>query len=118
MLKPIISADSHVSEPPDTYIARIDPRFKDRAPRLEHDERRGDVFLVEGSKQPIPMALVSAAGKPAEELSPKGAVFEKLHKGGWEPHARIEAQDQDGVAAEVLYPSVGMEICNIPDLLT
>jgi predicted TIM-barrel fold metal-dependent hydrolase len=116
MLKPIISADSHVAEPPHTYIERIDRRFKDRAPRVEHDERRGDVFRIEGSKNSIPMALVSAAGKAPEELSPKGAVWEKLHKGGWEPHARIEAQDQDGIAAEILYPSIGMEICNIPDL--
>lgn len=115
MVKPIISADSHVSEPPNCYADHIDPKFKARAPRLEHDERRGDVFRVEGSKQPIPMALVSAAGKAPEELSPKGAVFEKLHRGGWEPHARVEAQDQDGIAAEVLYPSVGMEICNMPD---
>ena len=116
MLKPIISADSHVAEPPDTYVARIDKTFKERAPVLVHDERRGDIFVVEGSKQPIPLALVSAAGKAPEELSPKGAVWNKLHKGGWDPQARIAAQDQDGIAAEVLYPSVGMEICNIPDL--
>jgi uncharacterized protein len=116
MLKPIISADSHVAEPPETYIARIDKKFKQRAPVMVHDERRGDMFLIEGSQQPIPLALVSAAGKAPEELSPKGAVWDKLHKGGWDPHARIEAQNQDGVAAEVLYPSVGMEICNIPDV--
>lgn len=116
MRKPIISADSHVAEPPDTYVARIDKKFKDRAPMMVHDERRGDIFLIEGSKQPIPLALVSAAGKPPEELSPKGAVWDKLHKGGWEPQARLVAQEQDGIAAEVLYPSVGMEICNIPDL--
>jgi predicted TIM-barrel fold metal-dependent hydrolase len=116
MLRPIISADSHVAEPPDTYVARIDKKFKDRAPIMVHDERRGDIFLIEGSKQPIPLALVSAAGKPPEELSPKGAVWDKLHKGGWDPQARLAAQEQDGIAAEVLYPSVGMEICNIPDL--
>lgn len=116
MIKPIISADSHVAEPPTTYVDRIDKKFKDRAPMMVHDERRGDVFLVEGSKQPIPLSLVSAAGVPPEELSAKDAVWEKLHKGGWDPHARIADQDRDGISAEVLYPSVGMEICNIPDL--
>ncbi len=116
MIKPIISADSHVAEPPTTYVDRIDKKFKDRAPVMVHDERRGDVFVVEGSTQPIPLSLVSAAGVPAEELSPKGAVWEKLHKGGWDPQARIADQDRDGISAEVLYPSVGMEICNIPDL--
>lgn len=116
MLKPIISADSHVSEHPNTYVDHIDRKYKDRAPRMIHDEKRGHVFQVEGSKIPIPLSLISAAGKPPETLSAKGAVFEKLHKGGWEPHARIAAQEQDGIAAEVIYPSVGMEICNIPNL--
>ena len=72
MLKPIISADSHVSEPPNTYIERIDPKFKDRAPVMVHDERRGDVFRVEGSKQPIPMALVSAAGEASRGTLAQG----------------------------------------------
>ena len=116
MLKPIISADSHVCEHPDTYVARIDKKFKSRAPVMVRDDRRGDIFVVEGSKNPIPLALISAAGKAPEELSPRGAVWEKLHRGGWDPQARLEAQAQDGIAAEVLYPSVGMEICNIPDL--
>ncbi len=31
MVKPIISADSHVAEPPNTYVDRIDKKFKDRA---------------------------------------------------------------------------------------
>jgi hypothetical protein len=31
MTHPIISADSHVTEPPDTYSAHIDPAFRDRA---------------------------------------------------------------------------------------
>jgi len=32
MTKPIISADSHITEPPGTYVDRIDRKFKDRAP--------------------------------------------------------------------------------------
>lgn len=116
MNKPIISADSHVCEPPDTFVDRIDKKFLDRAPRLVHDEKRGDIFVVDGSERPIPLSLVSAAGKKPEELSARGAVFEKLHRGGWEPKARLEDQAADGVAAEVIYPSVGMEICGLKDL--
>lgn len=29
--KPIISSDSHIMEPPDTYIARIEHKYKDIA---------------------------------------------------------------------------------------
>src|SRR5436853_5187709 len=35
-LGPCISADSHVTEPPGTYLDRIDPAYRDRAPRLHH----------------------------------------------------------------------------------
>jgi predicted TIM-barrel fold metal-dependent hydrolase len=114
-MKPIISADSHVTEPPGTYIDRIDHRFKDRAPRMVHDPKRGDMFVIEGLAKPIPMGLIAAAGKTAEELAMFGARFEDMHRGGWDPEARMADQDRDGVSAEVLYPTVGMMLCNHPD---
>jgi hypothetical protein len=36
----LIAADSHIVEPPDMYSSRIDPMFRDRAPRKEHFETR------------------------------------------------------------------------------
>ena len=114
-MKPIISADSHITEPPGTYVDRIDKRFLDRAPRMVHDPKRGDLFVIEGLDKPVPMGLVAAAGKRAEELRIFGTRFEELHRGGWDPDARLADQDADGVAAEVLYPTVGMMLCNHPD---
>jgi hypothetical protein len=29
----VISADSHIVEPPDMYTSRIEPKFRERAPR-------------------------------------------------------------------------------------
>jgi predicted TIM-barrel fold metal-dependent hydrolase len=115
MLKPIISADSHITEPPGTYIDRIDHKYKDKAPRLVRDEQKGDLFVIDGLNQPIPMGLVAAAGQKAEELRMFGAKFEDLHRGGWDPQARMAEQERDGVAAEVIYPTVGMLLCNHPD---
>ena len=48
MSYPIISADSHVTEPPNAYIDNIDPAYRDRAPHLEHMEGAGDMFVIEG----------------------------------------------------------------------
>jgi predicted TIM-barrel fold metal-dependent hydrolase len=115
MGQPIISADSHVTEPPGTYVDRIDRAWRDRAPRLVHDPRRGDVFVVDGLAKPIPMGLVAAAGRRSEDLRMFGATFEELHRGGWDPEARLADQDTDGIAAEVIYPTVGMLLCNHPD---
>ena len=115
MAKPIISADSHITEPPNTYVDRIDVKFRDRAPHVVRDPQRGDLFIIEGLAKPIPMGLVAAAGKRAEDLTVFGVRFEELHRGGWDPHARLADQDRDGVAAEILYPTVGMMLCNHPD---
>lgn len=116
MERMIISADSHITEPPDTYTARIDPKFRDRAPRIVRDDNLGDIFHIEGLSQPIPMGLVAAAGKSAEELATFGVKFEDLHRGGWDPDARLADQDRDGVAGEIIYPTVGMALCNHQDL--
>ena len=44
-----------------------------------------------------------------------GAKFEDLHRGGWDPEARMADQKRDSVDAEVIYPTVGMMLCNHPD---
>jgi len=116
MTRTILSADSHITEPPDTYTARIDPAFRDRAPHIVRDDKLGDIFVIPGMKNPIPMGLVAAAGKSAEELAMFGVKFEELHRGGWDPEARMLDQDRDGIAGEILYPTVGMAICNHKDL--
>ena len=66
MATKIISADSHITEPPDTYTARIDPAFRERAPHLVRDDKLGDIYVIPGIKSPVPMGLVAAAGKTAE----------------------------------------------------
>lgn len=116
MNKRPISADSHITEPPDCYIANIDPKFRDRAPHIVHDPARGDTFVVEGLKTTVPLGLIAAAGKSAEQLQLGGTTFADLHRGGWDPKARLADQDRDGVAAEMIYPSVGMLLCNSTDL--
>jgi predicted TIM-barrel fold metal-dependent hydrolase len=112
---PIISADSHITEAPNTYRDYIDPKWRDKAPRMEYVDKIGDAFLVDGFNRPIALGLVAAAGKPAEELRVSGVRFDELHKGGWDPDARMADQARDGVDAEIIYPTVGMVLCNHPD---
>jgi predicted TIM-barrel fold metal-dependent hydrolase len=112
---PIISADSHITEAPNTYVDYIDAKWRDKAPRMEYVDKIGDAFLVDGFNRPIALGLVAAAGKPAEELRISGVRFAELHKGGWDPDARMTDQVRDGVDAEVIYPTVGMVLCNHPD---
>ncbi len=112
-----ISADSHITEPPNTYIDFIDPAFADRAPRLvDAGPEIGEVFTIDGFPRHIQLGTVAAADKPAEEIKLTGSRFDDLHRGGWDPEARMADQERDGVDAEVIYPSVGMMLCLHPDL--
>jgi predicted TIM-barrel fold metal-dependent hydrolase len=115
MSYPVISADSHITEPPDTYVDRIESRWRDKAPRMQFIENVGDVFVIDGMNRPVPMGLVAAAGKPAEEIRITGVRFDEIHRGGWDPEARMAEQERDGVACEVIYPTVGMVLCNHKD---
>jgi predicted TIM-barrel fold metal-dependent hydrolase len=113
----VISADSHITEPAETYIDFIDPAFAERAPRLvDCGAEIGDAFVIEGFSRPFSLGTVAAAGKPAEEIKQHGSRFSELHRGGWDPDARMDDQVRDGVAAEVIYPSIGMILCNLTDL--
>ena len=118
MSKPIISADSHVTEHPDAYVSRVDAKYKDRVPHKVYDAKMGDLMVIEGRK-PVVLSLASAAGEdPKELLTKRGeeARFDVLPKGGWDPETRVWAQERDGIDGEVLYPTIGMEVCNLPDL--
>jgi predicted TIM-barrel fold metal-dependent hydrolase len=115
MDKPCISADSHITEPPNCYIDHIDPKYRDIAPKMVRDEAKGDVFVIHGMKKPLGIALAAAAGKSPEDLKAFGATFDSLHRSGWDPKARVADQERDGVAAEVIYPTVGMLLCNHAD---
>jgi hypothetical protein len=44
----LISSDSHVSEPSDLWVERLDIKYRDRAPRVVLNPRRtgGGVFRV------------------------------------------------------------------------
>ena len=110
-----ISSDSHITEPPDCYTSRIEKRYRDRAPHMTHHDRYGDIYVIEGLEAPVPMGLVAAAGVNPREMSAGHAKFADLHRGGWDPTARLAEQDSDGIGAEFLYPTVGMMLCNHPD---
>ncbi len=115
-VRPCISADSHVTEPDNTYIDYIDPKFRDRAPRVDWADDMGVFMSIDNGRNRMPFGMIAAAGKSWHEISiNSGTRWEDLHPGGYDPVARLGEQDRDGVVAEVIYPSVGMTICNHPE---
>jgi len=112
-----ISADSHIVEPANCYSDYIIAKYKDSAPTIKRDAAGNDVYIIPGMTSTIPLGLVAAAGLSPEELAERrqGCTFDQLHKSGYDAKFRVADQDRDGVAAEIIYPSVGMALCNHPD---
>ena len=99
----LISADGHFNEPGSLWVDRVPASMRDRAPRMEHFDE-GDAWVIEGVDDPINFGMNACAGLPPEEM--KGWMrFEDMRRGGYDPAARIAEMDQDGVDAEVLYPT-------------
>ena len=99
----VISADSHINEPPDLWTSRVLAKHRDRAPRVESFEL-GDAWVIEGALDPINFGANCSAGLPLEQRS-AWIKAEEMRPGGYLPGPRIDDQDQDGVDAEILYPN-------------
>ena len=83
-----MSADSHVTEPGDCYVDRIDARFRERAPVATTDDTMGAVMVVDNDHSRVPYGMIAAAGRPAEVIGPFEHVgWDELHPGGWDPAA-------------------------------
>jgi uncharacterized protein len=103
----IISGDGHIETPPEPWVARVDERHRNRAPRLVRlPDGQGDAWIVEGQgilhtgqnitgRGPVKFAHATyfdADGNPAE--------------GTGDAVSRLREQDLDGIDAELMYPPV------------
>src|ERR1700679_842930 len=66
----VMSADSHMTEPGDLWVQRLDARFRDQAPRVvKNDKGSGPAYLFVGPGiHPMSVAAGFAAGKSGQEL--------------------------------------------------
>jgi len=101
--RPLISADSHVVEPPDLWTRRVAAKHRDRAPRQVR-LAQGDAWQVEGVADPFPFGLTQCGGLPPEEYK-LWVRWEEVRPEAVDAGARLAAMDRSGVEAEVLFPS-------------
>src|ERR1700732_3937508 len=111
-----ISAASHLMEPADFWQKRLDNKYKAQAPRVvKKNDGKGYLFVAP-EINPFPVAGGFAAGRSGQELKEfmdKG--YEAGRPSGWDPAERLKDQDVDGVAAEVLYPTLAMVLYQVQD---
>jgi uncharacterized protein len=98
----LISADSHVIEPPDLWTSRLPAKFQDRAPKQIRVEQ-GDQWQFPSSP-PWAYGLNQCGGLPPENYSP-WVTWENVRPEAHQMPARTAGQGGAGVVAEVMYPS-------------
>ena len=111
----IISSDSHVFEPGDLWTSRIEPKFRDRAPKIVRLED-GDWYFCDGMKL-IGVQPGTQTGRRFEEPEKltRTDVYDNVRPGGYIPDEHIKDMDADGVDMGVLYPSIGLILFAVPD---
>jgi predicted TIM-barrel fold metal-dependent hydrolase len=85
---PLVSADSHVDETPDFWTSRLPKKLADKVPQFQRNS--------------------NVAAHSAQTL-------EAARPGGHDPHARIGEMEQDGLTAEVVYPTLGLRLFSMTD---
>ncbi|MBV1878444.1 MAG: amidohydrolase [Pseudomonadales bacterium] len=114
----IISADGHVCEPPNCYTDFIDPKYRDDAPRIEEQPDGTEAFVIPGMK-PVGLGFVDGAGFTVKDRLARAKTirFSDIREAGYNANARAVCMDQDGLAAEIIYASIGMGLCMHKDPL-
>src|SRR5207249_10041648 len=118
----VISADSHMTEPGDLWVERLDRKFRENAPRVVKREGASGLALsapyvfVGPGLHPLTVAGIFASGRSGDELREHMKHgYEAARPSGWDPSERLKAQDLDGVSAEVLHASLGIALLSMTD---
>jgi len=116
----LISADSHIVEPPDMYASRIEPRFREHMPVMERRRtpagREYDAWMLDGQQVGTLGALIQA-GQRFEDPSQIDflGVWEDVRKGAYDADAMLVENEEDGIWGSVLQPSQGLFWYRLPD---
>ena len=111
----ILDTDSHQMEPASMWSDYIDPAFADRAPRVGDMGGGKQGMMVENEPITKQTGSYPMDSKEFREASARAMKrFQKTRDAGFSNQARIEDMDEQGVDAQVIYPTVGGQILGKP----
>jgi predicted TIM-barrel fold metal-dependent hydrolase len=100
----LISVDDHVVEPPDLFDRHLPARWRDKAPRVVHEEDGTDYWVYEDARIPN-VGLNAVAGRPPEEYGIEPTSFEEMRRGCYDVHERVRDMNANGVLGSMCFPS-------------
>ncbi|MCA9511701.1 MAG: amidohydrolase family protein [Myxococcota bacterium] len=100
----VIDIDTHLTEPPDTWTARLASKYGDRIPHIRQIDGK-DLWFA--GDQPVGMpgaySMAGHDGTPPEFRS----GYAEIPKAMYDAKARLAFMDEEKIHAQVLYPNVG-----------
>ena len=104
------SGDSHLVEPDDLFTTRLPADLARRMPRSEKDpDGRWETVHVDGKefrrRMPGSGLVDPVTGLTVDERAP----------GANDPHLRLKDLDEEGIWAELIYPSIGIWTSSVDD---
>ncbi len=103
----VIDVDTHLSEPPDVWTARVSKKWGDRVPHVIKDPRGGPKeFWAIGDKPVMPTGITAMAGFDGWIPDFPDTLADAV-PAAHDAKARLEHMDREGIYAQVIYPNVG-----------
>ncbi len=101
----VIDVDTHLTEPPDVWTARMPAKLHDKVPHIERIDGR-DTWMVNGESLGTP-GYYSMAGFDGLMPLKIPETYDQIPPSMYDPEARLTFMDEQGIWAQILYPNVG-----------
>lgn len=101
----VIDVDSHLTEPPDVWTARVPASRRDEVPHIERVDGQ-DVWFANGERLGAP-GFYSMAGHDGIMPASIPQTYDDIAPAMYDGRARLRFLDEQGIRAQVLYPNVG-----------
>ena len=101
----VIDVDSHLTEPPDVWTARMPKALHEQVPHIERINGQ-DVWMAAGERIGAP-GYYSMAGWNGIMPASIPNTFDDIAPSMYDAAARLGFLDEQGIHAQVLYPNVG-----------
>jgi len=102
----LISVDDHVIEHPKVWTDRIATKHHDRCPHVIELENGRQAWKYEDQEIIIPSSICRTLPEYPKPMPFDQARFDEMRPGAYDPVARLADMDEDGVWAQICFPTV------------
>jgi predicted TIM-barrel fold metal-dependent hydrolase len=102
----IVSVDDHISEPPDMFKRHLQGDALKTAPQFNTSPAGADYWTYQGMKMSS-VGLNAVVGRVPEEYGMEPQSLAQVRKGCYDPKARLDDMNVNGIAASLNFGSFG-----------